>query len=239
MPNLLFQESQQGQRHAVPKNPKAVIRALLEDEDTYATTLLAWFADRYGPEALEWHPTTVRMQLEADAGGEVSKAALDKLLAAITIVTTNYFYHSLPKFVQICNILSGDDFDPRMFDPADAAECAWGIVEAFMLFPPEDEHFDDEIRAYVSKVLEAEGFTQPPTILRKVLKGDLPASSLEDFAGDPEMFQAIYESQASKKGEIDQMVSENLNELIQQLKALPLVEGSTEELAQRAGKIFK
>ncbi len=213
-----------------------VVRRLLGSPDTYATTLLVWALDTFGPEVLEWHPTTVKMEIEAAAGVKVPKANLDKLLAAIVVVTTDLFFKDAARFVQLANVLAGDDFEPDEFEPADAAECAWAVSEALLLVPPDEddpEPFSDEVRRYIGHVLKEEGFVRPPDVLRVAIAGDASARVAADWGDDRELLAAIMAEDARKGAEITQVVKAGLAELVDQLQSLPLREGSTAELTKK------
>lgn len=213
-----------------------VVRRLLGSPDTYATTLLVWALDTFGPELLEWHPTTIKMEVEAAAGVRLPKGNLDKLLAAVVILTTDLFFKDAARFVQLANVLAGDDFEPDEFEPADAVECAWAVTEALLLVPPDDadpETFSDEVRLYVGHVLKEEGFVRPPDILRIAIGGDGSARAAADWGRDPELSAAIAAEDARKAAEVEQVVRDGLRELVEQLTALPLREGSTDRLAEK------
>jgi hypothetical protein len=213
------------------------VKAFWSGDEAFASTLLVMFVDKYGTEGLQWAPETIRMQVNSDFGVRASDVAIDRLLAAITIITSDGFFKNLPRFIQLCNILSGDNFDPEVFDPADSVECAWGITEALLLYPPdEDEPFVDEIRHYIGKVLDDEGYITPPDILRLAIGSNRADRVRTDFADDPEMFQAMYENQNAKAAEVTSIIRDNLTELMEQLKSLPLENGNTQELLTRVGK---
>lgn len=211
-----------------------MLRQLLGDEDTFMTTLLVIFIDEYGTEALMWHPETIRLELQDDFNVTLPKENFDKLMTGIMVLTTDYFYKEVSRFIRMCNIISGDDFDPEVFDPADSLEMAWAITEVLMIDPPEEsEPFDDEIRAYVGEVLKEEGYVTPPDVLRIALDADLSAQVSNDFADDPEMFQAIHQSQTAKADEVNGIIQANLQSLWTQLTALPLQNGTTKNLIER------
>jgi len=215
-----------------PGHAKA--REVWASPESYATTLLVLFVDRYGTEGLEWHPETIAMQVGQDFAVEVPRVNMDRLLAAITLVTTDYFYKRLSVFNDTCNVLSGDDFNPGVYQPADAADCAWGTTEALLICPPdEEEPFTDEIRHYVGRILRAEGYVQAPDILRIALDADLSDQVRDTFADDPEMFQALHESQTAKTQECEQLIRENLERLLTQIEQLPLVTGSADQLRDK------
>lgn len=231
--NLLLDQPFQRTYQRKP-NPRKFIQQMLTSEDTYATVLLVFFVDRYGMEALDWHPGAIKLQLQQDFGVQLSKSTLDRLMAAIAVVTTNAFFRDTPQFIELCNVLAGDDFDPTVFEPADSAEMAWAVAEAMLLFPPEDPMpFSDEIRGYVGKVLKDEGYVRPPKILRFATDADFVEQIKYDFTSDPEMFQAIYKNQSEKADEIDVLVMDNLQELLTQLTSLPLHNGDTSQIKDR------
>jgi hypothetical protein len=235
MPESLIQSDRPFRtQYKRPQNSKEVFQQYLLDNDAYATVLLVIFLEHYGTEGLEWHPETIHGQMSQDFGVKLPKSTLDKLMAAIAIVTTNYFYREVRRFIELCNILAGDDFDPTVFDPADSAEMAWAVTEALLLSPPEEgEDFDDEIKAYIGFVIREEGMVTPPRVLKNFVAKDFTEEVRYQFEDDPEMFQGIFETQQSKAAELDALVQENMNEMLAQLEALPLREGKTDNMVRR------
>ena len=215
-----------------PEAAKLVQRTLLQAEDSFATPLFLLVVDRYGVAVLDWSPETIRLELEQDFQLRLPKVTLDKIMCAITIVTTNYFYKDVTRFVEMCNILAGDDFQPDEFEPADAAEMLIGITEALLLWPPdedvEDTEFSDEIREYMRQVLGQEGILNPFDVLRLAFSSDESAKVDATFADDPEMYAAIYSTQQTKTEQLRQVYQDNMATLLNQLQRLPLQHGSTE-----------
>jgi hypothetical protein len=158
---------------------------------------------------------------------------MHKLMAAITILTTDRFERSLPSFIQLCNVLADDTFDPSVFDIADVSEMAWSITEALLINPPEaEEHFCDEIRWYIGSMLDEEGVVDAPDVLRLAIRKQA-ADPLADFSGDPVMYSALYQSQQAKSSEIKELIRSNLTELIKQIESLPLQNGDPSNLLKR------
>lgn len=233
--NTLLRSAASG---ATRPNDRAVLRSFLASDETYSTVLLLILLDTYEHEALEWSPTTIRMQLEEDFAVELPEASLDKLMAAITVVTTNYFYQDPVRFVELCNIFSGDSAEHDEFDPADVSEILWGISESFFLWPPEDDdaeydtRFSAEILEYIRQTLTEEGFLKAPDILN--VSGLDETSFVRDtWSDDPEMYQAIYELQKEKMEDMKIFLLANFQDLHSQLKILPLAKGSKEDLMKR------
>jgi len=203
--------------------------------ETFATVLLTLFLDRFGMEALEWDPATIALEIEEDFDVELSQLSLDKLLAAIHVLTTDRFFKSLPDFIAFCNVFGGDTYNPQVFDPADAEEVAWGITEAMLIAPPDDndhEPFSDEIRGYIGGVLDKEGIINAPDVLRIALRKARISPSIDDFSDDPMMFSAVYDLEAGKTADINQSIQMKTQILAAQLAALHLTNGTTKQVAQ-------
>jgi len=196
--------------------------------------LVVILLDEFGTEALTWSAETIRLELEDSFNVKLPPNNVDKLMAGTNLLTSDDFYKRPQCFIQICNILSDDDFDPTVFDPADSSEMAWGITEALLLYPPdEDEPFSNEIRHYVGRVLAEEGITSPPDVLKIALQD----VSLTDpgfvSADDPEMYEAYFSLQSRKSAEVTEMLQRQIQELMSQLQSLVLLSGDVKDLLNR------
>jgi hypothetical protein len=214
---------------------KNILQEAWTSKETFASVLLTLFLDRFGVEALEWEASTIALEIEEEFDVELPQLSLDRLLVAIQILTTDRFHKSLPDFVEFCNVLDGDTYTPQTFDPADAEEVAWGITEAMLIAPPEDddaEPFTREIRAYIGAVLDREGIINAPDVLRIALRAARVSPSIGDFSDDPEMFSAIYDVEAQKTEEINETIRTKTKILAAQLAALQLTNGNTQSVAQ-------
>jgi hypothetical protein len=207
----------------------------LTNPDSYATSLLTILTDYYGTEAWEWSPQTMYMEFQEDFQADLPQVNIDKIMAAINVITTDDFFTSLPRFIRLCNVLADDEFDPSIFDPADTAEMAWAITEVLLLRRDdmEEEPFSEEIRFYIGHMLSEEGVTNPPDVL-KIAARDLPTEDpLAPFASDPAMYASFYATQQSKSDEITDMLRRQLGGLMKEMQRLPLNEGNTEDLLER------
>jgi hypothetical protein len=219
--------------------PKTILQEAWTSQATFTSVLLTLLIDRFGTEALTWDPSTIAMEIEEDFDVEMSQVALDKLMVGIQLLTTDRFYKSLPDFITFCNVLDGGTYNPAMWDPADAEEVSWGITEAMLISPPEDddeEPFSNEIRAYIGSALDSEGIINPPDILRIALRVARVSPSMEDFSDDPVMFNAIYDAESAKTADINKSVVMKTQLLAAQLGALQLENGQTKELAEMLHK---
>jgi hypothetical protein len=119
-------------------------------------------------------------------------------------------------------------------------ECAWAITEALLLSPPDedDELFCLEIRRYIAFILDEQGFVQAPDVLRLAVK-DYAKTVSYDFTNDPEMFAAVNDVQTGKKDAVETTLRLCLYELMEQLSALKLKQGSTDEIVKKLQQLLR
>lgn len=221
----------QGSNQTKPHGNRESLKAVWLNPGAYATTLLLCYIDAYGTEGLEWDPMTVRQEIEEDNNIKLSETNFNKLMAGINIASTDQFYKNLPEFIDLCNILSGDVLDPRWFDPADPAECAWGITEAMFISPPDNDDenpFAEEIVGYIAEVVKSRGIQNPPDVLKVGLRADaasIAENVAQTFSDDPEMYSAVWKVQQEKSEEIRSYVKDNLKSLVSQIGQLKLNNG--------------
>lgn len=216
----------------VPTLARNKVREIWLDPEATASALIVAFLDHYGMEGLEWDPQTIHQEVEEDFHVELSRPIFDRLMAAIVIVTTDQFYKSLPDFITLCNILNGDSFDPTVFDPADAAECALGIVEVLLLDPPdEDEPFVQEIREYIGHAVRFEGLVKPPDILRLGNVDD--TARVYELADDPVIFNSAWDREKSQSEDINRRVKERIELIMNQIESLSLRHGDASKLVEK------
>ena len=209
---------------------------LLKGEDGFSTALAAILIDDFGTEALTWASQTIIMELESMYQTELSVSSVDRLMTAVHLLTSNSFYTSLPDFNDLCNVLSWEPLTPGVFVPSDAASCAWGITEAMLISPPEDENqaFNEQTIGYISEVLKDEGILNPPDVLRIAKLGKSLESKIRyDFSDDPVMFEAIFQVEASKTEEINNFIKKRLRALALQLGSLKLRNGNVEDVVSK------
>lgn len=230
-----------------PKREPEAIKRLLTSPEALATPLFLWACDQFGsdpklgPYVLHWHPKTIRKEIRDAVGVTILPANLDRLMTAIAVVTSDQFFIDVNCFIQFANVLSGDQYDPEVFDPADPWECAWAVTESLLLWPPGDgegDPFSDEVRRYIGATLREYGFVKPPDVLRIAVGADFSSQVRYDYADEPEFFAAIHEVQTEKTASVDEAVHEGLNRLLSQLQLLSLEHGDTAELEQRIAGVL-
>jgi hypothetical protein len=182
-------------------------------------------------EVFSWAPQTLRLELVRTTGVLVSWPAMERLMAAITIISTDDFFQNGKRFIRLCNVLSGDSLDPEVWDPADTEECAWGITEAYMLTQLPPDAYCDDVRYYVGSICREEGILQPPAVLAAVAKfDDKLDTGLSEFTDDPELYDIVNYVQQDRAAEIQSTVQARMQDLLEQIRELPLLHGSAEDM---------
>jgi len=216
---------------------KARIKEVLLDQETPATVLLIVSADLLGPELLQWDPMTIRLELKERLGQEPGLKTVNRLMAAIELVTRDGFYQDLPDFIRICNALFNGTVNLESWDPADAAEIAWGITEALLIWPPDpddEEPFSDEIVAYIGEALKDEGIMVPPDVLRLGIVDTSEWGRVQgEWSDDPSMYNAIHDKEREKTEEINLLIKQRLTRVLQLLDSLPLDDGDATDAVKR------
>lgn len=219
------------------------VRDLLAADDAYATTMLILSCDALGPECLGWHPSALLREVETAYAVHLPRGTADRLMAAVAVVTTDLFYRDVVRFIHLANVLSGSEFRPNSFDPADAVECAWAITEVLLLDPPDEDRteiFSDDIRRYVGLVLRWDGFVVPPDVLRIAVDHETFYDNAKDNVGDDaELFEEVRASQQVKIKEVETVVFDRLQELSSQLDGLTLQNGNTDDFVSRLKTITR
>ena len=222
--------------------PQAVARALLLHEDSYACVLLCLAMDVFGMELLEWHPATIKMEMERQFAVEMPMGNFDRLMAAILLVTSNQFFKSIDKFIHCCHVLSGSDFDPNVFEPNTPEEVLWGITEAMIIYPADDDkedtEFSPEIRAYIAQILQQDGIAYPPDILRLGADPNVASRIDDTFADDPVEFEAMFKVQSSRRHDLFVSLHDNLQRLLEHFQILSLQDGNTGPVVHQLEKIL-
>ena len=200
-------------------------QALLSNE-AYGTTLLVIMFDTFGPEFLNWETETLEMEIKETFGALPNDDTLDRLYAAVSMLTTNLFFISLEGFNTSCLTLNFKRIYSDTFIPADLGDIMWGITEAKLILGADADkdksnEFSRDIRLYVGKVLEDAGILDPPTLLdfAELTKLGPDAELLSDLPDLGGLFEA---EQADSKSELEHRTLQKVSDLLNQIGSLKL-----------------
>lgn len=197
------------------------------DADSPAVCLLTLGVDRYGAAAINWTPQTWVQEIKDDTGVDLPPRNLDKLSAAcVLLVHPHEFYRSPATFTDIVVGLAAEWFDTHVWHPPTAHECAWGLIEAHLLSPPDGgEKFSPEIVRYVHMLTREDGFPRLPGVFRTFGIGDDPElPPPHDYSADPDMAAVVAGGIEDRERDLSEWVATKLHDLASRLLDLPLVE---------------
>lgn len=213
--------------------------AILTNEDMLGTPLLVLCLDQFGTAFFEWEPASFDAEIKSRFGVDMPTVNRDKIWSLVAALTTDLFYHSLETFIPTCNALSGSEADFDDYDPVTGEEAAWGIVEVSLIDPPEQgedpaSRFSHEIKRYIGMTLQSEGVTKPPSFLTPYVEIDSdPDQEAGLNIGPDEGMLAMYtRRQQDQRQEIEAYVRSQLEDLVGQLRTLPLKNGDASKVSE-------
>lgn len=198
---------------------KLIRRNILISDDCYAVSALAIFLQDFGTEGLDWLPETVFREMEARYG-ELPTTTLNRLMAAIEILTSDIFYRRVDKFIDFVNILNHGHLEDFI---ADFGEIAWALTEILYIDPPEVEDplklFSSSVLTYIEQAFLRSGLTIPPSVFKqyKIILPDKINTVLQSYADNPELFGALYEASTVNTEILERIIAEKVAELEYQL----------------------
>lgn len=199
---------------------KKIFTSMLSGErPTYASVLLAGLIRMYGPGVVEWDSATLEMEVKEDFGVYMPRIVFDQVMALITAITTDSVYREVEVFDQFVNAINRVGIQHEQ-DPPTVEELAWAITELAISDPEPvglpDQPFNKQIAAYCRVCLQDDGVMAPPS----VLKFAMPTKVSSEWADNPEMFAATYQSHEASAAEIDQYCKAKVSKLLDDLEDL-------------------
>lgn len=213
---------------------------LLRDPRLFTTSAMALLIDRFGVEFMEWDPITVGLEIESEYGIEPTTELQDRIQAGCSLYTSNLFFVSLETFSTICNTLNFGSTTSQILLPADLDDVMWGCSEAMLILGDiyDEKQFSHNVRLFTGALLKEAGFVKPPSILGFAeFTEDMVLRSDEAFAGDEHMRLSFWADQEHEKEMLETWNQGKIIALMQQLKGLPLKNGSPEFIQQTLDRL--
>ena len=210
---------------------------ILRDDEIFATTALALFLDQFGTDALEWDPNAIQMEITDAFNIEASDTLMDRLLAAITVLTSNTVFVDVNSFMMICNSLNRGVLLSNSWVPADLDDVLWGVTEMRMLLGDDfdDKDFSHDIKRYVGILLQQQGIKKVPSVLRFAEFSEDMDEIYDAYGGDAIMEQAFWDSQQKEKDSLEIENQDILSQYMAQLSALPIKSEWLDSLKNEVG----
>lgn len=191
----------------------------LEDETLFGTTALILVLKHFGIDVLNWDPETIKLELK-DLKVNINYKVFNRLMAAIGIVATDFYWRDLDSFVITCNALLSGSNSTLFEDPATVYEMAWSLIESNVLVKDQNI-FDGKIKQYMIERLKFEGFLRPPKIFSITgipMSLEIPAEA----TSNPDFVKLLYDKQKEKEEDLAAFSKDNLALLYDQITDLKI-----------------
>lgn len=194
----------------------------------FGSALLIACIDDFGMECLGWEPETLEITVR-EKYGDVDSDSVERLLAAIGVLTSNMFTQDVIALCMTCSTLDFERTGSEDFVPAGLDEIMWGLTEARLLLGGlDDKEFSDEVCLYVGKLLADEGLENPPDTLSFAAKNNI-GLNVDTLADLPELSALFEDDQETSRRTLDEVAMEKLRMLLEQIDSLKL---RTSDLAE-------
>lgn len=194
------------------------------DPETPALCLIALGVDRWGVDCLNWLPGTWRDEVRDEFAAPLALRNLDRIGAAQALLTSpDEYYQTASGFNDIVQGIAAEWFDSDVWHPPTAAECAWGVLEAYLIDPPgSDDRFSPEVNRYVEMICRQDGFAELPPVFRSFgFRPDASLPSSETYDSDPALAAAAEAGQQDASESLRTFLGDKLYDLAARLSVIP------------------
>ena len=187
------------------------MKSILADKAAFATPLLLYAYKQLGDDIFDMEPETIEQALKRH-GTTVLKRNLDKINAALGLLTTNLFWQDPVTFAVTCRTLNrAARVDAA---PPDIEDVVWAVTEAQLIVGKKEE-FSDAIKAYVEHLMKLAGVvTEIPSL--PFAQPARPTSSYDD--SDQQL--AAFSASQQRVDALEDEASTKMVTMLKQIKDL-------------------
>lgn len=189
-----------------------------QNTEANATVLLAMLLSKYGEQALDWDPLTIRLEIQDDFRVEPASEVMNKICAMQIVMSSSDFFERIDTFINVCNSLAEGDPFFEVFTPLEPEEIAYAIATVALnrdMLP-----FNPTIKRYVKEVLKADGFTEDnyPEIFAPIFGKETSSQEIRHTVA-----KVMLEPTAAdlNRQNINDMLTKNVGVLLRQFNELP------------------
>lgn len=189
-----------------------IMTELLSEKTAFATPLLLYAYNKIGDDIFELDPETIEKILKGH-NKKVLKRNIDKINAALGLLTTNLFWQDPVTFAVTCRTLNrAARVDSA---PPDIDDVVWAVTEARLITGDPNqpaEEFSDAIKAYISHLMKIAGIvTEIPSL--EFIEPARPTSSYDDSEQQLATFNASLDR-------VSRLEAENATKMVTMLKQI-------------------
>lgn len=192
-----------------------------QNPEADATVLNAMVISKYGEEALDWDPITLRMEIQEDFHVAPADEVMNKICAMQIVMSSSDFFERIDTFINVCNTLSEGDPFFEVFTPLETEEIAFALATVAM--NRDMRPFNPTIRRYVKEVLKQDGFDEGdfPDIFSVVFDRKPNSSEVRHEVAEAILHPEDVTAAENNRNNIAGMLSSNVGTMIRQFNELP------------------
>lgn len=203
-------------------------KEVLENPDSFMTTLMAVMFNEYDTEFIDWDPLTINLTIQRDFKITPPQENKDKIMAGIQIVSSVDFYQEFNVFAVTCGVVAMSGYSTDMLIPPDLDDVTWTCLEAKLLDDDfKDSLFSDDIKRYVGLLLDEEGLYDPPSVLSFAVYPEGRGVSQDILQDDQIMEKTLISIQQEKKQDYSRILRERTVALFNDLAELDIPDKNT------------
>jgi len=197
---------------------KTARAAIITSPDCYGLTAATIAIDEFGTESLNWLPSNLEDSLK-ERFGDIPYTVINKLNAAVLVLTSDEYRHRLDRFVLVCNAISSGIIEDTV---STLPNVFWGLVEIELLDPSKEQErqppYTADIIKYVEILHTFDGLALSPPLLKQTgIYINKMADVLSEFSDDPQMHDAFVDVLKSRIAVYEYALAHKLKELGDQL----------------------
>ena len=210
------------------KNIEAAKEILAGKVDSYASVILGICVNQFGVECLEWEAATFDSEVHHKFGVHLGRIPKNRLLAAITALTSDSWVNDPYVFNQVANAFGDGTVSMEVYEPADPQEMAWTLIEYGILDRPEvadpdsesvENTLSDEVKSYIGATLQ--DYSIRPVGIFEFLK-DVYDIDYSQWADDQDITTTMFKQSDEALSDVMAYVQDNLIKLRAQVELLQL-----------------
>lgn len=194
------------------------------DKNCFVTSITLAFLRKFGEQALEWDPYTVRDAFEGGFHFEkMPQRMFDKLNCGLTLIGTDLYTSSIEGFLTGNACMNNKVFDGSVAAFSTLEDCAWGIWEYVNLNGDVDEtsrpteQFCPDIVKYIQEAGNLNGVIRFPVWMEFAQK---PDDEMPDLTDDVDVFEQYMARQQDYMDDLTGYVTTRQAQLTAELEKL-------------------
>jgi len=185
----------------MPNDAKIV--DILEDPESTPPMLYLALAEKYGPNVLDGEYAAIKAELEEILGHPVGEGMMNRLMAAINVMTNDFWQNRVTDFSRIVTAMATGVFDILTYRPPSVYEVAIATADICLLRIGYSLMFAEKVKTFVKELCDAEQYILVPKIINYMYDVENNYEVMNRWRNDKAMMDAIYAVAKAKADRAD------------------------------------